>query len=222
MREALKALEGQLVVVEGVVSKGNITQNGDRHFCVTRPRVTPWDGYSKLTASSGPPVADHLWVPCSQDSNWPKLYSKHFCVGTVGWYSRADGSVDLSVRNVARILNAERELWNIKFLLHKQGSNKANLNEAINRIEYMAAALYVHGDEINGDVRYVYSCRFNLDEIIEQLGKFKAEADSRKYSEILPALQGLQREPVPGSALLLGAMEPTKPQSALERLLGGS
>ena len=219
MRNALKELEGQLVMVEGVVAKGNVTKNGSRHFCVSNPRVTPWDGMSKLKSTKGqPPVADHMWVQCDKTSNWPKLYTKHFCIGTVGWYARADGSIDLSVHDLARLMNGDRLLWQIEYQLH----NKNHLTEAAQNIAAMAKALADHGKRFDGDVRYVYSPRHSYKELAEKLTQLHEEASSRQFSEILPSLHRLRQAAVPGSAVLLHNTKPARELSAVERLLEGS
>ena len=221
MRDALKELEGQLVMVEGVVAKGNVTKNGSRHFCVSNPRVTPWDGMSKLKSTKGqPPVADHMWVQCDKTSNWPKLYTKHFCIGTVGWYARADGSIDLTVRDLARLMNGDKVLWNIEYLLYKSSANKGHLTEAASNIGAMLQALLDHGKRFDGDVRYVYSPRHSYKELAEKLTQLHEEASSRQFSEILPSLHGLRQAAVPGSAVLLHNTKPARELSAVERLLG--
>ena len=221
MRDALKKLEGQLVMVQGTVARGNITQNGTKHFCVAKPRVTPWDGESKLIPTNDKPVADHLWIQCTGESNWPKLYAPHFCIGTVGWYSRANGTVDLSVHDLARILNADRELFNIRYVLSK-GNTKANRHEANRRLSHLATALVDHGTVCDGDTRYVYSHKMSLGEIADQVIALSRQIDKNDFSDFLPAINRLQNKPTPGSALLLHNPKPAPHRSAVDQLLEGS
>ena len=221
MRDALKKLEGQLVMVQGTVARGNITQNGTKHFCVANPRVTPWDGESKLIPAKGKPVADHLWVQCTGKSNWPKLYAPHYCIGTVGWYTRANGTVDLSVHDLAKILNADRELFNIRYVLSK-GNTKANRLEADRRLSCLATALVEHGTVFDGDVRYVYSHEMSLAEVAERVVTLCRQIDKHDFSDFLPAINRLQSKPKPGSALLLHSPKPAPHKSAVDQLLGRS
>ena len=47
MRDQLRALENQLVFVQGRIANYS-NRNGRKHVCLTRPTVIPWDGQSSF------------------------------------------------------------------------------------------------------------------------------------------------------------------------------
>ena len=97
MRDQLLAMEGQLVGVTGRVS-------GFGHrkdlFCLANCLINSWDGASSIRACTneqpGTVRVDHMWVSCDGFGG-VKRYEQFGLMGRVGWYSRADGSVDLGI-----------------------------------------------------------------------------------------------------------------------------
>ena len=97
MRDQLCAMEGQLVGVTG-----RLSGFGHRKdlFCLANCLINSWDGASSVKAcieeQPGAVRVDHMWV--SLDGfNGVKRYEQFGLMGRVGWYSRADGSVDLGI-----------------------------------------------------------------------------------------------------------------------------
>lgn len=111
-RDQLRPLEGQLVIVVGI-------RAGFRRTRVTAAdliracRIWRWDGDRPLPsggnwrAAWGEPdaVVDHLWVASEgPEATEIELLSRGWSVGRIGWYRRADGSVDLGYRTLPAVL----------------------------------------------------------------------------------------------------------------------
>ena len=223
MREQLKQLEGQLVVLRGRVAAARITDNNRYYFCVSNPKISPWDGNEPLkdASSSNTVRADHVWIQTSTDCNWPKLYEKHFMVGTCGYYTRKDGSVDLSVTKTAAILNGQKFLWDIEAVLRSKRSETHRVDRALEMIAYLAEQLLHHGDEHGDREWYVYGTNMSVKEIADKLLTINTDVLKRQRALALESVRHLK--PVaqkPGSMLFLNQPSPPKHQSAVERLLG--
>ena len=95
MRDALRPFEGQLVAW-----RGHLKEFGHRPglICFTNCVVAPWDRNAALNKAIKSPEAievDHLWVDVIPDG--AERYSRCCAIARVGWYTRADGSVDLGL-----------------------------------------------------------------------------------------------------------------------------
>ncbi len=98
MRNELKALEGQLVYVLGRVTEARI--NADSlDALMPRPRLHRWDGKSPLREESPIPT-DHLWVRTGREGLGVEMLETAVVIGRVGYYRRANGTVDLGVKAV--------------------------------------------------------------------------------------------------------------------------
>ena len=91
-------MEGQLVAV-----RGRLSGFGHRKdlFCLANCAINLWDGNSTVKAcideQPGVVQVDHLWVSLESETTEVKRYERFGLLGRVGWYSKADGSVDLGI-----------------------------------------------------------------------------------------------------------------------------
>lgn len=225
MRDQLKHLEGQLVVLQGRVAKARITDDRRYFFCVSQPELAPWDGNESLGNVRAKPQAklDHIWVQTSADQcNWPQLYTKQFLVGTCGYYCRKDGSVDLSVTDTARILNGEKVMYEIEAVLRSKRPEAERIDGALKLISYLAASLLKHGTQKDGEDYYVYANSKSVFDLTEELISVRDDVLKRQQQMVLQSVHHLK--PVaqkPGSMLFLNQPTAPKHQSALDALLKG-
>jgi hypothetical protein len=106
MRDQLRALENQLVLVTGRLVDKRRTPDGEHINVLVKPAVLhPWDGVSAVdidspTAGNGIPV-DHLWFRMEPDqAKSVEMLQTCILCGKVGYYTRgSNGSVDLGVRS---------------------------------------------------------------------------------------------------------------------------
>jgi hypothetical protein len=98
MRTELKTLEGSLVYLKGRATEAR--RDGTHlHLMLLRPSLHQWDGFSAVGQET-PVKTDHLWVRLEADQ-WGSEMLQTVCgVGRVGYYRRADGTVDLGVKLV--------------------------------------------------------------------------------------------------------------------------
>ena len=223
MREQLKHLEGQLVVLQGRVAKARITDDHRYFFCVSRPILTSWDGNQPLLSGEKSAKADHVWVATKDDCNWPTLYQKHVMVGRCGYYRRKNGSVDLTVTNVAKSINGEKYYWEIKAVLQSKKPETDRIDQAKRYINDLAGALLSHGNTVDGQEVYVFTKNFTVLELTEKVVALHREVMKRQQQLTLQSLHHLK--PVaqqPGSMLFLNQPTAPKHQTALETLLRGN
>jgi len=115
MRNQLRQLEGQLVLITARKVSQRRSEDG-RHFVLIKAaKVWRWDGLSPIdVVEANPPAAqvDHLWLQTSGRS--PAELLERLTYGArIGWYRRSDGSVDLGA-TVLPMLAIEQTL--IEFL----------------------------------------------------------------------------------------------------------
>jgi hypothetical protein len=221
MREQLKQLEGQLVVLQGRVAKARITEDDRYYFCVSKPALRPWDANAPLLDCKVAAKADHVWVQTDSTCNWPRLYEKHFMVGTCGYYRRKNGSVDLTVTKTAAILNGQKLIWEIESILKSKRPEEERLTRAKDLITSLASFIYNQGEEIDGKQHFVYSQEMSVEDITERVIALGKECQQRERSLMLQRVGHLK--PVtrkPGSMLFLNQATAPKHKTALETLLG--
>jgi len=95
VRNELKALEGDLVFVTGRPTEAR-RDGEDIYLMLVRPQLQRWDGMAPI--GQGPAIqTDHLWVQCETNKWAGEMLQLVVGVGRVGYYRRADGTVDLGV-----------------------------------------------------------------------------------------------------------------------------
>tara|TARA_B100001287_G_scaffold26240_1_gene18985 strand:+ start:1402 stop:2055 length:654 start_codon:yes stop_codon:yes gene_type:complete len=97
MRDQLRALENQLVFIQGNISSYS-NRNGHKYVCLFRPTVIPWDGQSSFfdAEKQGKITGlDHLWVRHSDSYDRVEMYKKVMSCSRIRWYARKDNSIDL-------------------------------------------------------------------------------------------------------------------------------
>lgn len=96
-RDALRPLEGQLVVWSGIAAKA--TRRGERRD-VMLSSVRLWSYDTTIPAGIGVPAAavDHLWLRLEPADRVP-LLRRCIGLGTVRWYARTDGTTDLGLEH---------------------------------------------------------------------------------------------------------------------------
>jgi len=100
MRESLKALEGQTVVFKGRITERQLQPDGTYTVCLAAVEVRKHT--NKLPLQQVTPVkVDHLWIRdlSPEAIDWRGLLRSMNGAGTVIYYRRGDGSVDLSIRS---------------------------------------------------------------------------------------------------------------------------
>jgi hypothetical protein len=223
MREELKQLEGQLVVLQGRVAKARITEDDRYYFCVSKPALRPWDGNAPLLDCKVAAKTDHVWVQTDSSCNWPRLYEKHFMVGTCGYYTRKNGSVDLTVTKTAAILNGQKLIWEIEGILKSKRPEEERLDRALDLIKSLSSFIYHQGEEIEGKQHFVYSQEMSVAAITERVVALWKECQQRERTLMLQRVGHLRPTPQkPGSMLFLNQPTAPKHQTALETLLGGN
>ena len=224
MREELKKLEGQTVVLQGRVAKARITEDDRYYFCVSKPVLRPWDGSAPLLNSKTTAKADHVWVETDSSCNWPRLYEKHFMVGTCGYYRRKNGSVDLSVTKTAAIINGQKLIWEVEAILSStRRPEEERLTRAKDLLISISAFICNQGEEVNGKQHFVYSHELSLDEMTDRVVALHKECQQRERTLMLRRVGHLRPTPQkPGAMLFLNQPTTPKHQTALEKLLGGS
>jgi hypothetical protein len=99
-RDALRPLEGQLVWFSGRLSTWKTQANGRLSACLTTVNIRPWDGEAAISDCPVTTTVDHVWI-CDIPDSWPReRLRRYVAIGRVGWYRRADGTVDLGVSQV--------------------------------------------------------------------------------------------------------------------------
>lgn len=156
MREALRPLEGALVIAKGRILQKNLRHDLPDTVDVLLGSVSiyRWDGTSVVDAHTRPEPdakAEHLWLRMpAEGCEGSELLSKTFVFGRVGWYARARGDIDLGITAlVAHDLDCF--YWSIYDLMeeaHRYGLAPLRaaveaLDVAITRCEHQGADAYV-------------------------------------------------------------------------------
>lgn len=135
MRDELRGLEGQKVHFIGRLKEWRLNSDGTARVCMAAVEIRPLDPTRSLKETPAVRV-DHFWqlnVPADSMGS-KKMLHKMAGVGTITWYSRADGSVDLGVKGGNSI--------SLHTLLRKAGIQDADgPAELLNCITWMEEAL---------------------------------------------------------------------------------
>lgn len=103
MRKALAQFEDKLVVVSGKLTEYRKQPNGLCRVCLVGVEVGEFTDERPLSEQPLYRI-DHLWI---SDTPQPKhsinMLNKYCVVGRPYWYTRSDGSVDLSIKSVEAI-----------------------------------------------------------------------------------------------------------------------
>ena len=104
MRNQLVPFEGEQVVYEGHLSEWR-KRDDEHHICFMNLSVNQFNSNKPLRDGLTTCI-DHLWMTFDDEfiKNAPKdLYTKRSGLGQVYWYTRGDGSLDLSLKPVGAI-----------------------------------------------------------------------------------------------------------------------
>lgn len=220
MRDQLRKIEGRLVYILGKPSEVRSFSKG-RDICLKRPTVIPWDENAALDFKQKGVKCDHLWIRALGPSK-VSMYQESISIARVGYYTRANGSLDIGCQDVARIYNADKSLDLIydTRLLRKE--------EQLIQCEILLSELKQifkdHGKlGPDGSPMYVYSEHLSISEVKAKTTEIRAELDRRIAQSVIqraPKASRLQ----PGSALFLGnnSTDLTLSDSSIDRLLRGS
>lgn len=105
-RSHLKDLEGQQVVYKSFYVDRKKPIDGSFKILLQNVKLCKWDPEIPIYKTVFTHTCDHCWIVLPEIdsygynlSNYFRMqrYSKGFGLGTVGYYSRSDGSIDLSV-----------------------------------------------------------------------------------------------------------------------------
>lgn len=170
MRDALRELEGQLVVIRGKVSE--VKRHDNKRFAlIVKPKIFPWDGFTAinkiLNDKSRYVKVDHLWCELRRDDPTP-LYTAVFGCSRVSWYTRKDASIDLGVQPMHVMLNCDHLVHDsIEAFTDRAKTQREAYNLMLEAMDYTLESLK-HQGEIYGDrdvPAWTYSSYLNSDQI---------------------------------------------------------
>lgn len=97
-RPQLIPLEGQLTYSTGRIKDWKRAGDFD-DILLTSVKLWRWDGLAVVNTDATPDAtADHLWLRCTRGSVASERLHLTFGVGTIRFYTRADGSYDLGLQ----------------------------------------------------------------------------------------------------------------------------
>jgi hypothetical protein len=106
-RAELRSHENQLVQFDGWVESWTCRDDGTKDVLLKQLAFTPYDLNTVARQERDHAVAttDHVWlrVPPGTDYDSMRRLDHVFGYGRIGWYSRADGSVDLGLRSLCSV-----------------------------------------------------------------------------------------------------------------------
>lgn len=106
-RQELLPLKDQVVHYDGWVESWNIWPDGTRDILLKSVKVRPYSlELTEIELNEQPPVCtDHLWLRVHEGFHCPPLKRlvPWFGFGKVGWYQRANKTVDLGVTSVKSV-----------------------------------------------------------------------------------------------------------------------
>jgi len=97
MRDELRPLEGQLVIVTGRVNNHQHRPQGHYDTCLRDIEVHPFDP-ARPAISPNPIQLDHLWF--LEPPIISKVGSEKMYMGRVSFYTRSDGSLDIGINPI--------------------------------------------------------------------------------------------------------------------------
>lgn len=99
MRHELSPFEGDLVSVTGWIKEWRKNRSDETDdICIVNASLTRWDGSSAVDIFGCEAKVHHIWIRVPKNTCDAELLEKVQFLGKVGYYCRADGSVDLGVR----------------------------------------------------------------------------------------------------------------------------
>ncbi len=162
-RDSLRQFEGQLVIFNGRLADVSRPRNDTRDYLLTTVRCWSWDGDSAMPLSLAPDAAvDHAWLRLNlTDQPRTELLQRVEGVATVGWYTRANGSVDLGLRSHPAV-----NLDDVLARLHEARTTTPRA-ELIDQLERL-----VHNFTAPG--HYGYSQHLKASEVLKELNTYRA------------------------------------------------
>lgn len=150
MRSQLKSLEGKLVQFCGTLTEWREHNEKYIYACFSNLEVFEYNPDLKLREARKVYV-DHLWVQLDysiKDSYCKTMYVKKSGFGRVYWYTRSDGSLDLSIKPI-------ESLNLVNFLDSYVEKRKENFSiKNILTMVHMLEGLFDFID--SGNVSYIY------------------------------------------------------------------
>ena len=177
MRTALKRLENQLVFCHGrVIKKTKRFDDGTMDILVSPVTVKAWDGHSSIDSipQDQTEKIDHLWLRAdARNSARLEMLQRAGFIGRIGYYTRADGSVDLAVNTVPAV-SLEELLARIRSScknFDKEGTTA--LRRAQGDLEYALYAIENQGrsNELTDEPIYCFSKFVDLTKATEILAQ---------------------------------------------------
>ena len=172
MRDQLRSLEGQLVTVVGRNKERRRNDDGRTFSMIKNAIIRPWDGISAVDVSRNKPAiqVDHVWVMQSPHVTGMRaeLLSSTITVGTVGYYTRADGSMDLGIRDICRVCNIDSILrYVVDIHAGMMSRNQWDQTvEAIDNLRSIQDYLAVHGKRnVHGEMQYALTINHTIPEL---------------------------------------------------------
>ena len=238
MRDNLRSLEGQLVTIVGRNKERRRNDDGRTFSMIKNAIIRPWDGNSAVDVSRNKPAiqVDHVWVMQSPHvtAMRAELLASTITVGTVGFYTRTDGSMDLGIRDICRVCNIDSML---RYLvdIHEAMMSCAQWDqtvEAVGNLRSIQDFLAVHGKRNeHGEMQYALTIHYTIPElrkwVDENLSYYLGIQATLLRARVghLPRKSPDTQAPSPGSAIFLGRQPCShsgRPQSELEKLLGNN
>ena len=235
MRDQLRSLEGQLVTVVGRNKERRRNDDGRTFAMIKNAIIRPWDGNSAIDVSRKKPAiqVDHVWIMQSPHVTGMRaeLLTSTITVGTVGFYTRADGSIDLGIRDICRVCNLDSMLRYLVDIHEAMMSCKQwdQTVEAVDNLRSIQDYLAIHGKRNeHGERQYALTKHFTIPElrkwVDENLNYYLGIQATLLRAKVghLPRRSADTQSPPPGSAIFLGKQtrpHSDRPKSELEKLL---
>ena len=219
MRDQLRNIVGRLVYIHGKPCEARSFGEG-RDICLKRPTVIPWDENAPLDFKAKGIKCDHLWIRALKPGK-VCMYQESVSIARVGYYTRANGSLDIGCQDIARLYNADRllDLFCDTRLFQKE-KQLIQCEILLNELNEM----FEHHGKLgpDGSRLYVYSEFLSITEVKAKLKRLKAELDRRIAQKVIQSSPKASKVQ-PGSALFLGnnSTDLTLSDSAIDRLLRG-
>lgn len=172
MREELRPLEGQLVIVTGRVNNHQHRPQGHYDTCLRDIEVHPFDP-ARPAISPNPIQLDHLWF--LEPPIISKVGSQKIYMGRVSFYTRSDGSLDIGINPIkAMCLN-----YGVEHILRKGLAMSRD-----ERAEFSAGVFRFLLDEVEQGRAFFWSNQSStLDFLIDAGKAAKRLRDERELNE---------------------------------------
>ena len=171
MRDQLRQLEGDRVIVTGTVSYVQQRPEGHYDVCIADVEIRRWDP-EVPTLSIEPISVDHLWV--LKPAQIPSIGKQIVYLGDVSYYTRRNGSIDIGVNSIPSAC------LNYAFQQVLKGAPKCRDERA----SYVGAyCLQIMGDIKEGKAYLMSKTQSEMDFLLDAAATAKRLIDEKQLNE---------------------------------------